>query len=323
MDIIKSELCDMGELCYGEILDSLSVMLEQDAKAYKVEDYMKRRRRVGGGMSSVFPDCNECVDTYFRGKMVEWSYRLCDHFAMRRDIVSLSFSFLDRFVDQIECDRAGYKLAAMTSMFIAAKMMNVKGFNVGTLVTLCREEYQVNHFLQMERIMLSALKFRLNPPVVQAFISYLCKFIPKLDDASESEISSRAVFYGELSVYDYRFVPMAKCHVAVACIMNAILDCEYDCAISQVLQTAFLSTLYMEAGIKYDIRILRSVQDRLWQLFSCSAESRFDGTKQVSKYIANDNSNRLDSSPICVMDLASADVSQHDLMPVCSFFIRI
>jgi Cyclin, N-terminal domain len=315
MDVIKSGFSDMSNLCYMETLDCLSVMIEQDSKTYKVDDYIRRRRKIGRAVASVVPNCDEPVDPYFRGKMVEWSYRLCDHFAMRRDIVSLSFSFLDRFVDQIECDRAGFKLAAMTSIFIAAKMMNVKGFNVETLVTLCREEYQVNHFLQMERIMLSALKFRLNPPVIQAFMSHLCNFIPKLDDASESEISSRAIFYGELSIYDFRFVPLSKCHVAIACIMNAIFDCEEDCTISQVLHTTFLSTLYTEAGIKADIRILRSVQDRLWQLYSCSAESRFDSTKQVFQYFSNDNRNRVESSPICVMDLTSEDVSQHELMP--------
>ena len=311
----------MNKICYDETLDCLSVMIEQDMRTYKVEDYMKRRRKreIRSTKEADISDCNKTVDPSFRGKMVEWSYRLCDHFTMTREIVAFAFSFLDRFVDQIECDRAGFKLAAMTSIFIAAKMMNVKGFSADTLVQLCREEYDASHFLQMERIILSALKFRLNPPVVQAFILHLCTFVPKLDDVSVSEISSRAFFYGELSIYDYKFVPMAKCHVAMACILNAIYDCEEDFAVLEVLQSTFLSMLFTNIGIKADFRILRNMQDRLWHLYSCSAESKFDGPKKVFKYFANNKRNRVDSSPLGVTDLTHANVSQHDLIPVQMF----
>jgi Cyclin, N-terminal domain len=303
MNIIESEIFDSDDKSYDDALDCLSVMIEQDTKSYRVRDYLNRRRKRAFRSATRLPDNEVVVDPAFRGKMCEWSYRLCDHFGTNREIVSFAFSFLDRFIDQINCDRSGFKLAAMTSMFIATKMMNVKGLHIDTLVTLCRGEFQVHHFLQMERIILSTLQFRLNPPITQAFVLQLCHFIPTMDEAAASEIFSRAIFYGELSVYDYKFVPLSNCQVAIACILNAMLDCEDDVAMSEILQATFITTLYARAGIKANFKILKDIQDRLWYLYCCSSESKFENQSRSFKSPVNHKRERIDSSPVSVTGL--------------------
>ena len=64
------------------------------------------------------------VDAVCREKMCEWSYRVCDHFHVPRDMVAISFSYLDRFLDRCQCDRTTFKLAAMTTLYMATLGMS-------------------------------------------------------------------------------------------------------------------------------------------------------------------------------------------------------
>ena len=208
---------------YDDALDSLSVMTKQEVCYYHVGDYMNRRRKRGihetmsSSSSSSLSSSSSCsittqqtdtetqllVDPTFRGKMCEWCYRLCDHYGTNREIVAFTLSFVDRFMDQCcYCDRSTFKLLTMTSMYIATKMMNMKSLRIESLVTMCRNEYQTKHFIQMEKLILSGLNFRLNPPIVQAYIVQLCTYMPDMDEIMSSEILSRAIFFAELSLYD-------------------------------------------------------------------------------------------------------------------------
>jgi Cyclin, N-terminal domain len=325
-NLIESDIFDDNDdlaRCYDTVVDCLKVLMEQEVTAYKIGDYMNRRRRSRGFRDTVtnLQNMEDDIDPAFRGKMAEWSYRICDHFGTNREIVAVSFSFLDRFMDRFNCDRCGFKLAAMTSMYIASKMVNVKGLRVGSFVEMCRGEFQEKDFVQMERVILSALDFRLNPPIVQSFILQLCVFMPEMDDITASEILSRAIFYGELSVYDYKFVPLSNCQVAVGCILNAIFDCEKNLAMSELIQSTFLITLYANTCIKVNFLGMNDVQERLWYLYECSAESSFgtcfpdiDSSAGNAKYLANDKRQRIGQSPVSVTGLKHASIVHQDIV---------
>ena len=276
-DVSKSD--NIVKRCCTDAFERLLVMIRQETTTYATRDYIKRRRKRSceeySSMSGNIVD-DDTVDATFRGKMCQWSYRICDHFGTNREIVSFAFSFLDRFIDQYNCDRAGFKLAAMTSMYIAAKMMNVKILQIGSLVEMCHGEFQAHQFLQMERIILSALEFRMNPPTIQGFIEQLCVFLPTMDEKIASDVFSRAIFYAELSTYDYRFAPQSNCHIAIGCILNAIFDCYDDKQIAEIVQATFLTTACTKFGDHLDLCAMQEIQERLWFLYNCSIESSYD-----------------------------------------------
>lgn len=275
---IDSDACSTSSCT--DACDRLQIMLNQEETTYISRDYINRRRmqcsceKIRSMSGNIVED--DSVDPTFRGKMCQWSYRICDHFGTNREIVSFAFSYLDRFIDQYNCDRSGFKLAAMTSMYIATKMMNVKVLHIGSLVEMCHGEFQLHQFLQMEKIILSTLQFRLNPPTTQAFIEQLCVFFPAMDEKILSDVFSRSIFYAELSTYDYRFVPQSNCHIAIGCILNAIFDCYDDGDIAEVLQATFLTTVCSKFGDQIDVCAMQDIQERLWFLFNCSVESSYD-----------------------------------------------
>jgi hypothetical protein len=270
--------------CYTEAYERIIRMIHQENTTYTTRDYINRRRKRSycnkeySSMSSniVYDDNDDSVDPTFRGKMCQWSYRICDHFGTNREIVSFAFSFLDRFIDQYNCDRSGFKLAAMTSMYIATKMMNVKILQIASLVEMCHGEFQAHQFLQMERIILSALEFRMNPPTTQAFIEQLGVFLPTMNEKLVSDVFSRAIFYAELSTYDYRFVPQSNCHIAIGCVLNAIFDCYDDGEIAEIVQTTFLTVVCNTFGDQINLGKMQEIQERLWFLYKCSIESSYD-----------------------------------------------
>jgi hypothetical protein len=121
----------------------------------------------------------EPVDSSWRGLMTEWEYKIIDHFGLSREIVAISFSYLDRFTAKCKCDRKAYKLAAMTSIFIATKIYNSRQLAIGTLATLSRGEFEISHIAQMELIILKTLEWKVNPPTVQSFIHIWDGLLPK------------------------------------------------------------------------------------------------------------------------------------------------
>jgi hypothetical protein len=119
------------------------------------------------------------VDSSCRELLTEWEYKIIDHFGLSREIVAISFYYLDRFIAKCKCDRKAYKLAAMTSLFIATKIYNSRQLTIATLATLSRGEFEISHIAQMELIILKTLEWKVNPPTVQSFIHIWDGLLPK------------------------------------------------------------------------------------------------------------------------------------------------
>lgn len=259
-------------------LDSLAVMTSQDS-VYKCRDYLGRRKTTqpmgSSRCVSDFQPREDLPDIVCREKMAEWSYRVCDHFRTNREIVSYAFSFLDRFIDRCNCDRTAFKLASMTSLYMATKIFNAKQISITSLADLSRGEFDVEHIAEMERIILETLDWRMNPPTAQSFIDYLCVFIPLEDEVATNAIYQRAIFLSELSIYDYEFVTQERYLIAVACVLNAMegMDNENH---YRTLPLQFISKLRSTLCVDLNPTALDRCQERLWFLYGCSEQVQHD-----------------------------------------------
>ena len=213
-----------SDMNYEDALERLSVLVEQERK-YKCRDYLSRCKNSQHGTSQGSnespTESEDTIDTFCREKMCEWSYRVCDHFFINREIVSFSFSILDRFVDRCQCDRAAFKLASMTSLYIATKIFDARQLPISSLAVLSGGEFEMVHIAAMERIILKTLEWRLNPPTVQAFITCLHVLLQIEDSELATAVYQRACFFAELCVFDYSLVTQDRCLVAVAALLNA------------------------------------------------------------------------------------------------------
>ena len=260
-------------------LDTLAVMTAQDSE-YKCRDYLGRRkssepRRGSTRCVSAFETEEDTPDIVCREKMIEWSYRVAEHFRTNREIVAYAFSFLDRFMDRCNCDRTAFKLASMTSLYMATKIFNAKQISITSLSDLSRGEFDVKHISEMERIILETLDWKMNPPTAQSFIDHLCALIPSQDEDAVKAIYERATFLAELCIYDYKFVTEERQLVAVACILNAMegLDEEH---LHRTLPLRFIATMRSKLCVNIHLADVVRCQERLWFLYGCSEQLQHD-----------------------------------------------
>ena len=278
---------------HEELTNTLCGLIRQEA-SYSCGDYLgKQHREAHSGLEDNKPqevglnaDPN-AVDASCREKMCEWSYRVCDHFKVPRNIVAVAFSFLDRFVNRCSCDRTAFKLASMTALYMATKVFNGKQLSIVTLAELSRGEFDVSHISEMEMIMLRTLDWKLNPPTVQDFIQYFLTFLPS-NCSQTTFIAQRAMFFAELCVYDYDLVGYDRGLLAQAAILNAIeAVLGEDPGITREMQSLLLDALdlfYPSDAMPHTCRLrhprimVQNTQRRLWYLFGCSAQSAQEKT---------------------------------------------
>jgi hypothetical protein len=263
-----------------DVLDGLTVTEDK----YQCRDYLKRRslrkqqacrsspKSVTDGDEDEDEE-EEPVDATCRWKMCEWSYRVSEHFQISREIVAIAFDILDRFVDKCCCDRTVFKLASMTTFYMATKLFHSKQISIQTLSDLSRGEFESNHIAEMESIILQTLNWNVNPPTIHAFLNGFHALLPYDDSSRMDTVYQRACFFAELSVYDYEFVTDGRRIIAAACVLNAmegLLERDDDNVTKQ------LDFLEIVPGPALDLLELNAVRERLWSLYACSPQREQD-----------------------------------------------
>lgn len=259
-------------------IDRVRAMLAQSESIYSCSDYIGRRAANPCHDHTPvpeFPADHDKIDTVCREKMCEWSYRVCDHFQTGREIVAVSFSYLDRFVDKCSCDRSAFKLAAMTTLYMANKVYGGSpNLTIGALADLSRREFEMSHISEMEVIILQTLGWRLHPPTIQCFIDSYFHYISIPSNGSMSAaVYRRAKFFSELALYDYAFASRDRSLMAVACLMNAMEGMD-NITIDQ--QNGFMDVINSIFELKYTTDAVESIRNRLWYIYSMSAQFKED-----------------------------------------------
>mmetsp|Transcript_642 Transcript_642/g.920 ORF Transcript_642/g.920 Transcript_642/m.920 type:complete len:420 (-) Transcript_642:329-1588(-) len=223
------------------VMEKIAVLRHLEREDYAIPDYLDRYRN----MVDVQP---RIVDEFCREQICEWSYRVVDYFDINREVVDIALSYLDRFLVAFACDRKTYKLAATTALFLAVKLHDEAHKRlkfISVLANLSRGEFQERNIIDMERLLLRALGFRVHPPTSVAFINHFLLLPPfsiaepqedalldiiddedilelRLSRDMSRQIFDMACFYSELAVLDYSFVTNAPSVVALASILEAM-----------------------------------------------------------------------------------------------------
>jgi len=274
---------------------------EENSDVCAAMQRQEREYRCANYFAGMPRDDSSNPDIICRLKMCAWSYRVCDYLLINRETVSAAFSFLDRFVDQCFCDRTAYKLASMTCLYMATKMFNTKQMSISSLANLSRGEFSTHHIAEMERLILETLKWKMNPPTVQAYLQRLWTLVPCTESLRQI-ILSKANFFAELCVFDFQLLSFHdRYQIAIACLLNSMEGLTVP-NIRLGLQNAFqmpMSTNTTESD-------LSSLRERLWILYSYSNQPEEVNVKSVSikRYSLGDtNSLQVGSySPVAVQD---------------------
>lgn len=252
-----------------DVLDRIAAMQSQEETTYNVI-----------GQSTIIDNQIHC-----REKMLTWSFHLIDHYNLSREIVEISFSYLDRFVMSCNCDKTSFKLASMTTLYVASKNIGPKCVSLRTLTELSEGEFDTNHFVQMEQVILESLEWRLQPPTIQAYLHHFLMLLhPVCTNVScegifvdtTQHVFEQALYFSELSLFDFDLCKERKKLIALGSILNALYFV-YPENTAEELSTNIKNDLI---GVLDPVLLkVGSIQQRLQDLFFSSKEYRASYTQ--------------------------------------------
>lgn len=209
-------------------------MLKQESTTYKCGDYGNtstpaNEREVLSPVSvTSLPAPKKAFkfSEVWREQICDWSYAIVDHFDLDRETVSISFSYLDRFIPRYQdriCHKT-YQLVAMTTLYMAIKLHENRKLSISSFISLSRGQFTANHVISMESTILRALSWLVHPPTPLTFINHLILLYPRASPELRNQLVVIARYIAELSVYDYYFVTKKPSSIALACILHAMND---------------------------------------------------------------------------------------------------
>jgi len=303
------------------ILDTLLALMRQERTGYSLDNYFPPDYV---STSSVLPRRQNIIHGGWREKICQWSYNVVDHFDLPREIVSISLNFFDRYMATLSaptCQKTQQGsgdlalLASLGTLHLATKVhatnhndydptlgpleeQHHKVPSLSTLANLSRGQFGPASILEMEKILLSALQWRLHPPTLYVLVTYLLKLVPTLPEdprngiktSLAAELFEVAMYVAELSVCDAFFVDrqIPSSVIALAAICTAMEDllCPTDAnsmmagldpsllegsgCFTEQHRTTFLRTCDQQLGLGKHARFSESL-DRLRTMYKGAA----------------------------------------------------
>lgn len=206
-----------------DIKNTISVMLRQEASSYKCNDYLYCNQ---GGLRCR----NETsVDEECRSKMTDWCIQVVDFCECDRESVCIAMSYLDRFLctsvgRTMLKDRKQFQLASMCCLYTAIKLYETREMNLDILADLSRGCYSQADIADMEKVLLSALQWRMHPPTSMSFMNYFNQLLPPTEVSGSivTAVEELVKIQCVLATKEYSFVTHKPSLVAVASMLNAL-----------------------------------------------------------------------------------------------------
>jgi hypothetical protein len=228
----------MNESNMEDTLETIAAMLHQEHAYNKIDwtrlgqqQHQEHTPSSSSRSSSAAPlhHFPETVDIECRSKMATWCIQIVDFCKFTRETAEISMSHLDRFLATPAGaaalhDRTLYQLASMAALYTAVKIHEPEAMDPKLVSNLSRGAYSAADVEAMERQLLSALSWRVNPPTCLSFVRKLMELIPV--EAMDQEMLRTAFeltkFQTELAVHDFQFVTVKPSVVAYCSLMNSL-----------------------------------------------------------------------------------------------------
>lgn len=200
----------------------LKIMSRQEENNYLIDDYFQEIPTHSS--NEINP-----VNADARQRIAKWCIGVIETFDCHTEIAEIAMSCLDRFVSTengktILLDRSEYQLAALTALYTAVKIHNPIAFSPELMAQLSRRQYNEDEIEAMERRMLGAIQWRVNPPTAMAFVRTYLDVSPVwkwLDEHTQHIILELVRCQTNLSITDFELSTSKASHIAIASLLNA------------------------------------------------------------------------------------------------------
>lgn len=224
-------------------LDRLKGLLKQET-VYRIDsNYIPEE----------FPD--KVVEEYavWRFTMVDWFQQIMGTFQYEHETMEVTMSILDRYVaskPELMKHSKSYKLAALTSLYVAAKMHEQCCLTPHHVNDLSTDIHEIKRIEQEELSILMAIGWRVNPPTPTAFSRELFAIIPSDLVKKKDEIVTIFNMQMKYAMLEEIFVTEKPSLLVLAALYNAITSVHKTQKIPKFLQLRLFSALGLPSGAK-------------------------------------------------------------------------
>lgn len=209
-----------------ETLAIIEVMRSQEEKSYTMCDYLSR---VPARVIVEDPSMHLPVDAHCRAVMQKWCKDIAQYCSYSGETVEIAMNCLDRFMCTADgysvlLDRGQYQLAVMTALYTVVKIHEHEVMDLRLISSLSQDAHAPEAVEAMEKRMLDALQWRMNPPTPMSFVPKILDLVPEhLMDREEREaIKDLAKFQIELAMEQYKFSILPASSIGIASLFNAV-----------------------------------------------------------------------------------------------------
>ena len=208
-----------------QALETMAVLRQQESR-YVVIDSLHQRSQHSGSNGPLHIE----IDEGCRDKMAAWCLQVAKFCKFQPESVEIALSCLDRFLATEQGtpalqDRSLYQLACMVCLYTAVKVHESTAISPAIVSALARDAYTPAQVEEMERTILTALEWRVNPPTMASFARSGIDLISQRTELTEKQRSTVAdlcSYQLEVAIKEYRFVTVNRSIVAYCAVMNSI-----------------------------------------------------------------------------------------------------
>ncbi|XP_064623255.1 G2/mitotic-specific cyclin-B2-like [Lineus longissimus] len=162
------------------------------------------------------------VSTHMRTILVDWLIQVQLHLVLMDETLHLSVTLMDRFLSRKHIQLSKFQLLGVSCMFVAAKFTERFAPEIETLVHLTDNTYNYQQVLDMEIIILNALKFDLSFADPYQFLERFIKATRKKDDI----VRYMSMYFLDLSLIDSQCIIYKPSMLAAAalCLVRQIIN---------------------------------------------------------------------------------------------------
>jgi cyclin B len=171
-------------------------------RIYHPQDYMSSQTDINEKMRSI---------------LMDWLIEVHIKFKLMPETLYLTIQLIDRFLAKKQTNRKNLQLVGITAMLLASKYEEIWSPEVKDFVFISDKAYTRQQLLQMERVMLNTLKYRLTVPTHYHFLLRYLK-AAKADKKCEHY----AFFLTELALVNYKCIKYPTSLIATASIYAAL-----------------------------------------------------------------------------------------------------
>ena len=213
--------------------DRFQILTEKENRT-QFEDYLSPSHQLDCfcsnlGTAFTYQDACDLSEhkNLWRNNLCAWMYNVVDNLDMDRELVEISLCSMDIYLAKAHIhDASGFKLAAMTSLYLAMKVYGRQGTTIGIdcFAKLSRGLFTTQDFMLTEQAILDVLSWRVHPPTSLNFLELLMMFLPQEACSLHTRLAlyDRIKFLLELCVTVQYFVGKRPSIMAIAAFIEVV-----------------------------------------------------------------------------------------------------